>query len=192
MVAEVPDATAPAAQAGLQSGDAILSVDGHAFHGTEATSVYLKDGNGKPVTLQVERKGAIRTFTVTPRLSPTQDGKPAYRLGFAAVPPPVVTTKQPIDAALKTGWHDFAKNSTLVFDVLGGMFKRQVSVRNLSGPVGIAQQVGLAQSMGSWTVLQLMAGIQSEPWHLQPAADARARWRHDPVPADRKRHAPRR
>jgi len=32
-------------------------------------------------------------------------------------------------------------------------------VRNLSGPVGIAQQVGLAQSMGTWTVLQLMAGI---------------------------------
>ncbi len=159
MVAEIPDATAPAAVAGLQSGDAILSVDGHAFHGTEATSVYLKDGNGKPVTLKVARNGVIRTLTVTPRLVPAQDGKPAYRLGFAAVPPPVVTTKQPIDAALKTGWRDFAKNSTLVFDVLGGMFKRQVSVRNLSGPVGIAQQVGLAQSMGSWTVLQLMAGI---------------------------------
>ena len=159
VVAEVPDATAPAAQAGLQTGDSILSVDGHAFHGTEATSVYLKDGNGKPVTLQVSHNGVIRTITVTPRLVPAQDGKPAYRLGFAAVLPPVVTTKQPIGAALNTGWHDFAKNSTLVFDVLGGMFKRQVSVRNLSGPVGIAQQVGLAQSMGSWTVLQLMAGI---------------------------------
>ena len=159
IVAEVADPTAPAAQAGLLQGDAILSIDGHAFHGTEATSVYLKDGNGKPVTLKISRNGAIRTFTVTPRLAPAQDGKPVYRLGFRPVPPPVVTTKQPLDAALKTGWHDFAKNSTLIFDVIGGMFKRQVSVRNLSGPVGIAQQVGLAQSMGSWTVLQLMAGI---------------------------------
>lgn len=159
MVADVPDATSPVAQAGLRAGDAILSVDGHAFHGTGATSVYLEDRAGKPVTLSVSRGGSVRTFTVTPRLSPTQDGKAAYRLGFAAALPPVVTNKLPMNAALRTGWRDFAKNSTLVFDVIGGMFKRQVSVRNLSGPVGIAQQVGLAQSMGTWTVLQLMAGI---------------------------------
>ena len=159
VVADVPDATSPVAQAGLQKGDAIVSLDGHSFHGAEATSAYLADNGGKPVSLGVSRNGTLRTLTVTPRLSPTQDGKSAYRLGFAAALPPVVTTRQPMDAALRTGWRDFAKNSTLVFDVLGGMFKRQVSVRNLSGPVGIAQQVGLAQSMGSWTVLQLMAGI---------------------------------
>lgn len=159
VVADLPDATAPAAKAGLQSGDAILTVDGHNFHGTEATSAYLKAGDGKPVTLLIQRGSGTRTVVVTPRLSPTQNGTAAYRLGFAAVPPPVVTTRQPIGRALATGWHDFARNSTLIFDVISGMFKRQVSVRNLSGPVGIAQQVGMAQQMGSWTVLQLMAGI---------------------------------
>jgi regulator of sigma E protease len=76
-----------------------------------------------------------------------------------AQPYPVVTTRQPFGAALATGWKDFTKNSMLIFDVLGGMFKREVSVRNLSGPVGIAQQVGLAQQMGIWSLLQLMAGI---------------------------------
>ncbi|MGI4757994.1 MAG: site-2 protease family protein, partial [Janthinobacterium lividum] len=55
LVADLPDATAPAAKAGLQSGDAILTVDGHSFHGTEATSAYLKAGNGKPVTLLIQR-----------------------------------------------------------------------------------------------------------------------------------------
>jgi regulator of sigma E protease len=97
--------------------------------------------------------------SVTPRLGPSQNGTAQYQLGFSAVPYPVVTTHQPLGAALKTGWKDFTKNSMLIFDVIGGMFKREVSVRNLSGPVGIAQQVGLAQSMGTWTVLQLMAGI---------------------------------
>ncbi len=159
IVSGLPDATAPAAKAGLQSGDAILTVDGHAFHGTEATSAYLKDGNGKPVTLTIRRGSSTQTMVITPRLSPTQSGTSAYRLGFAAVPPPVVTTHQPLDRALATGWHDFTKSSLLIFDVIGGMFKRQVSVRTLSGPVGIAQQVGLAQSMGPWVVLQLMAGI---------------------------------
>jgi regulator of sigma E protease len=159
MVSDLPDATAPAAIAGLKPGDAILTIDGHSFHGTEATGAYLKDGDGKPVTLVVSHDGVTRTVVITPRLAPTQNGSSAYRLGFAAVPPPVLTTRQPMVAALTTAWHDFTKSSMLIFDVLGGMFKRQVSVRNLSGPVGIAQQVGLAQSMGTWKVLELMAGI---------------------------------
>ena len=155
----IPDATSPAAQAGLQKDDIILSVDGHELHSSVATSAYLKDMNGKPVILKVQRSGLIRTISIQPRLMPAQDGTEQYRLGFAPVPPPVVTTHQPLGRALATGWHDFAKSSMLIFDVIGGMFKHQVSVRNLSGPVGIAQQVGLAQQLGSWTVLALMAGI---------------------------------
>lgn len=159
VVQDVPDASSPAAQAGLQSGDTLLTLDGHSFHSALATSAYLKDGGGKPVSLLVLRNGATSMLTVRPRLSPGANGKDEYRLGFAPVPPPVLTTRQPMAAALKTGWQDFTKSSLLIFDVIGGMFKRQVSVRNLSGPVGIAQQVGLAQSMGTWKVLELMAGI---------------------------------
>ncbi len=155
----IPDATSPAAQAGLRKGDIILLVDGHELHSSLATSAYLKDMNGKPVTLEVQRAGSVRAVSIQPRLMPAQDGTVQYRLGFAPVPPPVVTTKEPLDRALATGWKDFSKSSVLIFDVIGGMFKHQVSVRNLSGPVGIAQQVGLAQQMGSWTVLALMAGI---------------------------------
>jgi len=159
VVQDVPDATSPAAQGGLQKGDKLLSLDGHVFHSAVATSAYLKDGAGKPVTIALQRGGNVSNVTVHPRLAAAANGKEEYRLGFAPIPPPVVTTKQPFGVALKTGWHDFTKSSLLIFDVIGGMFKRQVSVRNLSGPVGIAQQVGLAQSMGTWTVLQLMAGI---------------------------------
>ena len=159
VVADLPDSSAPAVKAGLKSGDAILTVDGHTFHGTEATSAYLKEGGGKAVTLVIRRGETTQKVVVTPRLAPAPNGTSVYRLGFAAVPPPVVTTRQPLASAIATGWHDFSRNSTLIFDVIAGMFKRQVSVRNLSGPVGIAQQVGMAQQMGSWTVLQLMAGI---------------------------------
>ncbi len=159
VVSDVPDATSPAAQAGLQPQDAITAIDGHPFHSTEATRAYLKDSNGKQVMVSVLHNGSVRTVPITPRLGAGPNGTAAYQLGFSAVPYPVITTKQPFDAALKTGWKDFTKNSMLIFDVIGGMFKREVSVRNLSGPVGIAQQVGLAQQMGTWTVLQLMAGI---------------------------------
>lgn len=159
MVADVPDATSPAALAGLQKGDAIVRVDGHEFHSAQATGAYLNDGKGKPVALSVARKGATVTLAAQPKLMPTQSGVQAYRLGFAAVPPPVMTERQPLATALATGWKDFTKNSLLIAQVMRGMFTRHVSVRSLSGPVGIAQQVGLAQQMGTWTVLLLMAGI---------------------------------
>ncbi|MEZ2348596.1 RIP metalloprotease RseP [Terriglobus sp. RCC_193] len=159
VINDLPDSTTPAARAGLEKGDQIVAIDGHKFHGTEATSAYLNDVDGRAVTLTIERKGETLQVPITPRLTPGTNGTQAYKLGFAVIPPPVVTTKQPIDVAIKTGWKDFTKNSTLVFDVLGGMFKRQVSVRNLSGPVGIAQQVGMAREMGTWTVLSLAAAI---------------------------------
>ncbi|WP_232296382.1 RIP metalloprotease RseP [Terriglobus sp. TAA 43] len=159
VINDLPDSTTPAAQAGLQKGDEIVAIDGHNFHGTEATSAYLNDVGGRAVTLTIDRRGETLQVPITPRLTPGAKGTQAYKLGFAVIPPPVVTTKQPMNVAIKTGWKDFTKNSTLVFDVLGGMFKRQVSVRNLSGPVGIAQQVGMAREMGTWTVLSLAAAI---------------------------------
>ena len=159
VINDLPDATAPAAEAGLQKGDQLVAIDGHPIHGTEATSAYLADVGGKPVTLTVVRNGNTTMVPITARLTPGPGGVQAYKLGFSVVPPPVVTTKQPLAVAIKTGWNDFTKNSTLVFDVLGGMFKRQVSVRNLSGPVGIAQQVGMAREMGTWTVFSLAAAI---------------------------------
>lgn len=159
VVDALPDATAPAAQAGLKNGDSILAIDGHAFHGTLATGAYLKDGNGRPVALTVLHGGRQETLHVTPRLSPSQDGTEQYRLGFGAVPPPMIVRKQPLDRALATGWDDFAKNSVLIVEVIRGMFTHHVSVRSMSGPVGIAEQVGIAQEMGTWAVLSLMGGI---------------------------------
>jgi regulator of sigma E protease len=43
--------------------------------------------------------------------------------------------------------------------VLKGMFTRHVSVKSLSGPVGIAQQIDIATQLGLWTLLVLVATI---------------------------------
>jgi regulator of sigma E protease len=47
----------PAAEAGLRDGDALQSVDGHAFHTVQALLAYLHSGKGKPVSLVVVRNG---------------------------------------------------------------------------------------------------------------------------------------
>jgi regulator of sigma E protease len=54
---------------------------------------------------------------------------------------------------------DNRDDSTLIIRVLKGMFTRQVSVRSLSGPIGIAQQIDIATQLGFWTLVQLMSAI---------------------------------
>ena len=58
-VQEVQPGT-PAEQAGLRAGDAIQSVDGHAFHTVDTLLAYMQAGQGKPITLTVLRNGATR------------------------------------------------------------------------------------------------------------------------------------
>jgi regulator of sigma E protease len=54
---------------------------------------------------------------------------------------------------------DNLDGSTLILRVLKGMFTRHVSVRSLSGPVGIAQQIDLATQQGFWTLIQFISTI---------------------------------
>ena len=148
----------PAQQSGLQVKDRILTIDGLALHSVPALLAYLQDQAGKPVTLLVERTGADGTSTVplriTPQLSDIGDGSPKkYRLGFDYIPPPVKVERLPLGKAFAASWAFNRKNSLLIFEVLRGMFTRHISVKSLSGPIGIGQQVHEAASMPGWMPL---------------------------------------
>jgi regulator of sigma E protease len=144
----VPDM--PAEQAGLRGGDLILAVDGHAFHAVDPVLLaYLQAGQGKPITLSVSRNGhTIAPLVVHPSM---QDSK--WRIGFmSAMPPPIPTHQEPMSLALAVPESkDFCvENSTLILNVLGKLFTHKASVKQLSGPLGIAQAAGQAAVMKEW------------------------------------------
>ena len=88
------------------------------------------------------------------------DGTKDYRLGFSAFPPPVTVQRLPFGKAAVASWEFNKKGSMLIVEVLKRMFTRQVSVRSLSGPIGIGQQIHQAVSMPGWMPLVgLMAYI---------------------------------
>ena len=135
----------PAEQAGLRGGDAIQSVDGHAFHTVPALLAYLQAGQGKPVTLVVVRNGV----TLPPMVAhPKLDS--GWKLGFATVPIPLRTDPLPLDKALGKSTTFCADNSFLIVEVLERLFTHKVSVSQLSGPVGIARMAGEAAEMKGW------------------------------------------
>jgi regulator of sigma E protease len=150
------EATMPAARAGVQANDKILSIDGLPLHSVTALLAYLQDQAGKPATLVVQRaaNGTTQTQTiqVTPELADTATGK-GYRLGFVAVLPPVRVERLPLGKAMVASWQFNKKNSLLIVEVIKRLFTRQVSVRSLQSPIGIGQQIHQAAQMPGWTPL---------------------------------------
>jgi len=135
----------PAAQAGLQSGDAIESVDGHAFHTVNTLLAYMQVGQGKPISLAVLRKGATVTVIAAPAKLDTQ-----WKLGFAAVPTPIRDEPLSLPSAWTKSAAFFRNNALLVGEVLQRLFTHRLSVSQLMGPVGIARAAGEAAEMNGY------------------------------------------
>jgi regulator of sigma E protease len=159
-VAEL-EANMPAARAGLQPKDQIATIDGLSLHSVPALLAYLQDQAGKPAALTILRNGTQTIpIELTPELAKSSDGTDRYRLGFLPVQPPVRVEKLPLGKAMAASWAFNVKSSTLILEVLKGMFTRHVSVRSLSGPIGIGQQVHQAVEMPGWMpIIGLMAYI---------------------------------
>ena len=149
----------PAASAGLQPGDQIERIDALEPHSVQTLLAYLQDRGGAPATLRVERQGQQLTVPIVPKKLSGNQGAPEYRLGFRPTPTPVDVVKLPVGQALKQSVKDNADDSTLILRVLKGMFTRQVAVKSVSGPVGMAQMIDEAAHDGSWTLLRLMSSI---------------------------------
>ncbi|HMF64832.1 MAG TPA: RIP metalloprotease RseP [Edaphobacter sp.] len=150
----------PAAHAGLKSGDQIASIDGLQLHSVPALLAYLQDQAGKPASLVIQRGGQTLPIQITPQLAEIGDGTKDYRLGFRPVQPPVKIERLPFGKAVAASWDYNKKGSMLIVEVLKRMFTRQVSVRSLSGPIGIGQQIHQAAAMPGWMpLIGLMAYI---------------------------------
>jgi regulator of sigma E protease len=149
----------PAERAGLKAGDSIVAVDGHVFHTVDPLRDYLQQGQGKPVTLTLQRNGAsVQPIVAHPS---QQDGQ--WQIGFQAVPPPDPPMhERPMAFGDAVGEaRDFcAENSLLIVDVVKKLLTRQASVKQLAGPVGIAHAAGQAAETKYWAPkFGLAAGI---------------------------------
>jgi regulator of sigma E protease len=147
-IAEITPGT-PAERAGLKAHDSIVAVDGHEFHTVLPLLDYMQNGKGKAITLTVQRKGEILPpITAHPFQQDTQ-----WYLGFKpAQPPDIPVRAQPMKLATAIDAStDFCReNSKMIVKVLQRLLTRKVSVKQLSGPVGIAFAAGEAAQAKEW------------------------------------------
>jgi regulator of sigma E protease len=141
-------------RAGLRRGDVILAVDGKPDPEHKALITYIKASPNKPLRLKILRGDTTSEVDVTP------EGAPGLALIGVRINPFEIRIVRPglVEAfrlSVVKNW-DWTK---LIFRTLGGLFTRETSVRQLMGPVGIAELSGGAAQLG-WTYLfNLMAMI---------------------------------
>jgi regulator of sigma E protease len=152
-------ADSPASRAGLRSGDQFVSINGLHPHSVYALLAFLKDNKGAPDTLGILRNGQPLTLTATPEKMETPGSADQYRLGFSYRPPPADVERLPVGKALKQSFDDNRNGSLLVLRIVKGLFTRHVSIKEMSGPVGIAQQIDIATQMGIWPLVNLVSLI---------------------------------
>jgi regulator of sigma E protease len=141
----IPDT--PAEHAGFRAGDAIQSVDGHAFHFVLTLQAYMKAGQGKPMSLVLLRNGA----TLPPIVVQPTKMDSAWRLGFVAAAIPYRNEPLPLNKAVAKSTAFCSANSFLVLEFIERLFSRKVSVTQISGPLGIARAAGDAAEIKDWS-----------------------------------------
>jgi regulator of sigma E protease len=151
----------PAEQSGLKQGDRVLSIGGEAIpdaqtlHGRIRASVVV--GAALAQVWVVERGGRSMELTVTPRMEGT--GSKAYgRIeAFIGAPPQAVTVHYgPVDGVVR-GLRRTWETSVFTLRMLGRMLIGEASLKNLSGPISIADFAGQAVQQGPSRILEFMA-----------------------------------
>ncbi|MDE1171383.1 MAG: RIP metalloprotease RseP [Verrucomicrobium sp.] len=119
----------PAAGAGLQPGDQILSVDGQRLHSLQALGEYIVAHHGQ-VTLDVRRKGEVFPVSLTPEV-PVGETDPRIGIVWDASGIMQLTHPKP--------WEQIRASVATMGNTLAAVFspKSDIKAQHLSGPIGI-------------------------------------------------------
>jgi len=128
-------ADSPAEAAGLQSDDVIVAAGGREQIDEFELRVLIEQAADQPIDLVVERAGVPVAVMVTPRPDENGHGK----IGVSFVPFQAPRTQMSVGAAAAESVRQNVVLSKTLFVVLKRLVTREVSVRSMSGPIGIAQ-----------------------------------------------------
>jgi regulator of sigma E protease len=159
-IAAVVNPGKPAALAGIQAGDSIASLNGRPLESWQTLLDSIGASAGRPLSLGIVRKGVPVTVTVTPESEPVIDPEtgvksPRGRIGMVAS---VAFTPISVPQTFVEAWRITIDNGGRIFTALGALV-RGVGLKDLGGPIAIAQVSVQAAQGGIETLLLLVALI---------------------------------
>jgi regulator of sigma E protease len=159
----------PAERAGLLKGDQVRATDGQPVADAQSLRDRIRAavaaGQGTPMRWSVERAGVLREITLTPRVA-DDAGVAVGRIdAYVGGAPEMVTVRRGPLQGLASGAQRTWDVSALTLRMLGRMLIGEASVKNLSGPLTIADyagqsvQQGLAYYLGFLGLVSVSLGV---------------------------------
>jgi len=162
-------ADGPAAAAGLRAGDRVLAVDGAAISDAQTLRERIRAGvrDARPLTQRwsLVRDGRALELEVTPRVVSDGDATIGRVDAFVGQAPEMVTVRHGPVEGLVQGAARTWEVSALTLSMLGRMLIGEASLKNLSGPITIADyagqsvQQGLAYYLGFLALVSVSLGV---------------------------------
>ena len=150
-------------EAGLAQGDRIMSVDGVPVTDWQHWVMLVRAAPATPLSVQVDRDGESSTIQVTPRAKVTGEGETIGFIGASLEPDYEVDQSMfaiesyPPHTALAKAAGKTLDMTVTTLQILGRMITGQASLKNLSGPVSIAQYAGQTAQLGIVAFLGFLA-----------------------------------
>ncbi len=162
VVKVMPDTAAQ--EAGVLADDKLIRVDGKEVLSAKFFSDYINSHAGRSVQLGVERSGNKTTLDITPRLTEVEGVKRgligiALKANYseADVKDLFFTRQASFIESLKFGFTETYDLSIMTLKVMGRLITGEASLKNISGPITIANYAGKSASVGFSAFLTLMA-----------------------------------
>lgn len=155
----------PAERAGMREGDRVVSIDGAAINTWAQMVERIRGAIGVPLIFVVERSGQRFEVEVIPESATDNKGHQFGRIGIAVAESAVerdelfATVRYGVGEGLWRAARQTWETATLSLSVMGRMLIGEVSWKNLSGPVTIADYAGQSARMGFDHYLKFLALI---------------------------------
>ena len=158
-------------RAGLLADDEILAVNGEKIASWEELVRQIRTNPGQSLILQIRRgSSSVLDINVTPDMA-TEKGEKIGKVGIGPKIDPaeleglLVKTSYPVGTAMAKAVNKTWETSVFTLQMLGKMVIGEVSWKNVSGPITIADyagqsaQMGLAPYLGFLALISISLGV---------------------------------
>ncbi|MBP3749380.1 MAG: RIP metalloprotease RseP [Ruminobacter sp.] len=149
-----------AEKAGLKADDRILSYNGQSYTSWRKFAEVIRKSAGKDIVLNVERDGHQLELNLIPDVKSAGDES----IGFAGISPKTENVDEvffersyPFGEAVVRGGEKTYRMGVVTLQIIKKFITGDISVKNVSGPIGIAKGVGLTASLGLVYYLSFLA-----------------------------------
>ncbi len=163
IIAEVMSGSA-GERAGLMVGDEVIAVDDKAVYSWMEFVPEIQSNPGRTMVLEILRHGQMIQLSVTPEVQ-TEQGRTIGRIGIMPVIDQFafealrVMVTYPADEAVRKALDKTWETTVLTLRMLYKMIFGDVSWKNVSGPISIADYAGQSAQMGLVSYMAFLALI---------------------------------